>query len=148
MENKDYIFSFFLSLIIGFLIGLGVNNINRSSSKTIRKFTLSAGTFDMDVTVIVTEDTLYAANYIRENLDSTVVGADLDCRGATFGTVDGKSPIIWLPTTEDVSINNHELFHATMNIMQWAGVEYSDETEEVYAYQLQYLSNQFYNKIK
>jgi hypothetical protein len=32
--------------------------------------------------------------------------------------------------------------------MQWAGVEYSDETEEVYAYQLQYLSNQFYNKIK
>jgi hypothetical protein len=112
------------------------------------KFTIPGGTFDMDVKVIITKDTAYAAKYIRENLDSSVVGGDLDCRGVTFGIVDGKAPIIWLPTVEDISINNHELFHATMNIMQWAGIEYSDKTEETYAYQMQYLSNQFYNKIK
>lgn len=111
------------------------------------KFTIPGGTFDMDVRVIITKDTAYAAKYIRENLDSSIVGNDLDCRGVTFGIVDGKAPIIWLPTADDISINNHELFHATMNIMQWAGVEYSEKTEESYAYQLQYLSNQFYNKI-
>jgi len=146
MKTSDYFIFSLVSLLTGTLMMVLI--VSHESPKHRYEFTMSGGTFDMDVKVIVTEDTAYAAKYIRENLDSTVVGADLDCRGVTFGTVDGKSPIIWLPTTEDISINNHELFHATMNIMQWAGVEYSDATEESYAYQLQYLSNQFYNKIK
>jgi len=112
------------------------------------KFTIPGGTFDMDVKVIITKDTGYAAKYIRENLDSTVVGGDLDCRGITFGIVDGKAPIIWLPTADDISINSHELFHATLNIMEWAGVPLNEHTEETYAYQMQYLTNQFYNKLK
>lgn len=147
MKNSHYIFLSVVSLTLGLLATLFVFS-ERDGFFGPCKFTIPGGTFDMDVRVIITEDTGYAAKYIRENLDSTVVGSDLDCRGVTFGVYDGKGPIIWLPTAKDVSINNHELFHATMNIMQWAGVEYSDKTEEVYAYQMQYLSNQFYNKIK
>lgn len=146
MKTNDYLLFSLLGLLAGaVMITLIVDH--EPSGRTC-KFTIPGGTFDMDVRVIITEDTAYAAEYIRENLDASVTGNDLNCRGITFGVLDGRGPIIWLPTAEDVSINNHELFHATMNIMQWAGVEYSDKTEESYAYQMQYLSNQFYNKIK
>lgn len=147
MKIKDYILVAIVSLNIGLLAMLFFLS-EKDAFLGPCKFTIPGGTFDMDVRVIITEDTAYAAEYIRENLDASVTGNDLDCRGVTFGVLEGRAPIIWLPTAEDVSINNHELFHATMNIMQWAGVEYSDKTEESYAYQMQYLSNQFYNKIK
>lgn len=146
MKTNDYLLFSLLTLLIGTAM-LALIMDHEPSGRTC-KFTIPGGTFDMDVRVIITEDTAYAAQYIRENLDASVTGNDLNCRGITFGVLEGRGPIIWLPTAEDVSINNHELFHATMNIMQWAGVEYSDETEESYAYQMQYLSNQFYNKIK
>lgn len=142
-----YLFVAIMSLNLGLLVVLFFFS-EKDGFMGPCKFTIPGGTFDMDVRVIITEDTAYAAEYIRENLDVSVTGNDLDCRGVTFGVLEGRAPIIWLPTADDVSINNHELFHATMNIMQWAGVEYSDSTEESYAYQMQYLSNQFYNKIK
>ena len=142
-----YLFVAIMSLNLGLLVVLFFFS-EKDGFMGPCKFTIPGGTFDMDVRVIITEDTTYAAEYIRENLDASVTGNDLDCRGVTFGVLEGRAPIIWLPTADDVSINNHELFHATMNIMQWAGVEYSDSTEESYAYQMQYLSNQFYNKIK
>jgi hypothetical protein len=32
-------------------------------------------------------------------------------------------------------------------MMKWAGIELNDETEEVYTYQLQYLTKQFYKQV-
>ena len=109
--------------------------------------TLSGDTFDMDVNVLITDDTAFAAKYVRDNLDSTVTGADFDCRGATFPIRDGKSPIIWLPYKSPVAIINHELFHATVEVMTWASIPFNVSTEEVYAYELQHLSQQLDNQI-
>jgi hypothetical protein len=109
--------------------------------------TLSGDTFDMDVKVLITDDTAFAAKYVRENLDSAVIGADFDCRGITFPIRDGKSPIIWLPYKSPVAIINHELFHATVEVMTWASVPFNVATEEVYAYELQHLSQQLDNQI-
>ena len=109
--------------------------------------TLPPSTFDMEVKVLITDDTAFARSYVMENLDSTVRTEDFDCRAATFGTIDGKPPIIWFPYHAPVAIINHELFHATLSIMHWAEVPLSDETEEVYAYELQYLSEQLDNQI-
>jgi len=109
--------------------------------------TLSRDTFDMDVKVLITDDTAFAAKYVRENLDSAVTGADFDCRGITFPIRDGKSPIIWLPYKSPVAIINHELFHATVEVMTWASVPFNVATEEVYAYELQHLSQQLDNQI-
>lgn len=108
---------------------------------------LSGDTFDMDVNVLITDDTAFAATYVRENLDSTVTGADFDCRGVTFSIRDGKPPIIWLPYKSPVAIINHELFHATVEVMNWASVPLNITTEEVYAYELQHLSQQLDNQI-
>jgi hypothetical protein len=109
--------------------------------------TLSGDTFDMDVKVLITDDTAFAAKYVRDNLDSAVTGADFDCRGVTFPIKDGKSPIIWLPYKSPVAIINHELFHATVEVMTWASVSFNVATEEVYAYELQHLSQQLDNQI-
>ena len=109
--------------------------------------TLSGDTFDMDVNVLITDDTAFAAKYVRDNLDSAVTAADFDCRGVTFPIKDGKPPIIWLPYKSPVSIINHELFHATVEVMTWASIPFNVATEEVYAYELQHLSQQLDNQI-
>ena len=109
--------------------------------------TLSGDTFDMDVNVLITDDTAFAAKYVRDNLDSTVTAEDFDCRGVTFPIRDGKPPIVWLPYKSPVAIINHELFHATVEVMNWASIPFNVATEEVYAYELQHLSQQLDNQI-
>jgi hypothetical protein len=112
------------------------------------KFEIQGTSIDLSVTILVTEDTAKAAAYVRANLDSTAKGSDFDCRGVTFPTQDGKPIIIWLPNLEDKGVISHELFHATISKMQWAGISLTDDTEEIYAYELQYLTNQFNNHVR
>jgi hypothetical protein len=115
--------------------------------KSYKTYTIPAGTFDLDVQIIVTEDTAFAVKYINENFDSTIKASDLDARAVTFGTVDGKPPIVWFSDIEDSSVVQHELLHVTIDMMKWAGIELNEHTEEIYTYQLQYLTKQFYNQI-
>ena len=129
-----------------FLIILDIND-NTNLLTKYRTATLSGSTFDMDVTVLVTEDIDYAVKYVRENLDSTVTAKDFDARAVSFPIVDGKSPIIWMADTEDQGVIAHEIFHTALNIMYWAGMELNSETEEAFAYEVQYLTNQLYNQI-
>ena len=124
-----------------------VMSSNTNITTKYEVITLTGDTFDMDVKVLITDDTAFAAKYVRDNLDSAVTGADFDCRGITFPIKDGKPPIIWLPYKSPVAIINHELFHATVEIMTWASVPFNVATEEVYAYELQHLSQQLDNQI-
>lgn len=110
--------------------------------------TLKGSTFDMDATVLITEDVAFATKYVQENLDSTVRASDFNARAVSFGIVDGKSPIIWMSSIEDQGVIAHEMFHTTLNIMYWAGMELNSETEEAFAYEIQFLTNSFYNQIK
>lgn len=114
--------------------------------------TLQGGSFPAEYVVLITPDTEAAAMYVRENLDSTIQACDFEgAVGLTFERIDDQPGIIWLESAripEDVPIINHELLHATINTMRYSGVSLSDSSEEAYAYQLQYYSNQFYNKIK
>jgi hypothetical protein len=109
--------------------------------------TLSGDTFDMDVNVLITDDTAFAAKYVRDNLDSTVTSADFDARAVSFSTIDGKPPIIWMASTEDQGVIAHEIFHTALNVMYWTGMELNSETEEAFAYEVQYLTNSFYNQV-
>ncbi len=110
-------------------------------------FTLKGDTFDMDVKVIITEDVAFATKYVKENLDSTVKFEDFDARAISFPTNDGKSPIIWMATAEDKGVIAHEIFHTALNIMYWTGMELNSETEEAFAYEVQHLTNSFYNQV-
>lgn len=110
--------------------------------------TLGGSTFDMDVIVLITDDTAFAARYVQGQLDTTATAQDFDARGVTFTINDGKSPIVWLPTDFTESVVSHELLHVTIDIMNWASVPLNESTEEAYTYELQYLTNEFYKQIK
>ena len=133
--------------IVTFVIIKLANTLPDALTTRYELIILSGDTFDMDVNVLITDDTAFAAMYVRENLDSTVTGADFDCRGVTFPIRDGKPPIVWLPYKSPIAIINHELFHATVEVMNWASVPFNITTEEVYAYELQHLSQQLDNQI-
>ena len=141
----------FITLIVmgALLTLLLIYLVNKNPQITTQSKTvfITGSTFDIDVIVLVTEDTAYAAQYVRDNLDSSVTGKDFDARAVTFGPVEGRPIIIWLSDAEDKGVVAHEFFHATLYKMYWAGMELHSETEEAFAYELQYLTNQFYNQV-
>lgn len=141
-----YIKFFLPFLIIGVVAYLIVGS---PASITTRSqfFYLQGDTFDMDVKVLITDDTAYARAFVREHLDSSVTSNDFNSRATTFGTKDGESPIVWLSQANDQGVVAHELFHVTLDIMKWASVPLGDSTEEVYSYELQHLTNQFYKQL-
>jgi len=128
-----------------FLLYINRNEINLTTKYRI--ITLKGDTFDLDVTVLITEDVAFATKYVQENLDSTIQSRDFDARAVSFPTVDGKSPIIWMADTKDNGVIAHEIFHTALNVMYWTGMELNSETEEAFAYEVQYLTNSFYNQI-
>ena len=110
-------------------------------------YTLVGDTFDLDVIVLITEDVEFATKFVKDNLDSTVTIKDFDARAVSFPTDSGKSPIIWMANTDDQGVIAHEIFHTALNIMYWAGMQLNSETEEAFAYEVQHLTNSFYNQI-
>ena len=137
----------FIIAIVGIIFGAYLIKTHPQITTQSKTVFITGSTFDMDVIVIVTEDTAYAGQYVRENLDSTVTSKDFDARGVTFGPVEGKPIIIWLYDAEDKGVVAHEFFHATLYKMYWAGMELHSETEEAFAYEIQYLTTQFYNQV-
>ena len=146
MRLLKYAIAFMLGIIGMIFVAYLVRNNPQITIQSKTVF-ITGSTFDLDIIVLVTEDTAYAAQYVRQNLDPTVTGKDFDARAVTFGPVEGKPIIIWLSDAEDKGVVAHEFFHATLYKMYWAGMELHSETEEAFAYELQYLTTQFYNQI-
>jgi len=146
MTLLKYSIAFMLGFI-GIIFVAYIVQTNPDITTRYKVITLSGDTFDLDVKVLVTEDVAFATKYVRENLDSTVTSADFDARAVSFPTIDGKSPIIWMASTEDQGVIAHEIFHTALNIMYWTGMELNSETEEAFAYEVQHLTNSFYNQI-
>lgn len=139
--------AFILGVTAVCLIVLYIKDDTTGITSKYKTFTLKGDTFDMDVKVLITEDIAFATKYVKENLDSTVKFEDFDARAVSFPTNDGKSPIIWMATAEDKGVIAHEIFHTALNIMYWTGMELNSETEEAFAYEVQHLTNSFYNQV-
>jgi hypothetical protein len=138
-----------LVVMVGFLIFL-TYTLKVDYPELVVKYkvlTLRGDTFDMDVTVLITEDVAFAAKYIKENSDSTINFEDFDARAVSFPINEGRSPIIWLSDANDKGIVAHEIFHTALNVLYWTGMELNSETEEAFAYEVQHLTNSFYNQI-
>ena len=133
------------AVMIWFL--LYINSQTPDLTTKYRTFTLKGDTFDLDVTVLITEDVAFATKYVKENLDSTVKYEDFDARAVSFPTNDGKPPIIWMADANDKGVIAHEIFHTALNVMYWTGMELNSETEEAFGYEVQHLTNSFYNQV-
>ena len=134
--------------ILGCIAGLYFADSETTADLTTRYqvVPLNGGTFDLDVIALITEDTAFALRYVKKNLDSTASSDNFDSRGTTFTSINGGPTIVWLPNTDDKSIVSHELLHATIDIMRRVGIPLTEDTEESYTYELQYLTNQFYKQ--
>ena len=128
------------------------NHPSKGSFGDFRIIQIEGSTFDMPLYVIITECKSKALQYVKEHNDSTAKIEDFEARGVTFPINNGKPPIIWIPhmdgSAEDISIINHELLHANFSILDWAGVSLSDSSEEAFTYNYQFITKQFYGKIK
>jgi hypothetical protein len=135
-------------LLIGLLILVKITLPKETFLTTkYQIFTLKGDTFDLDVKVLITEDVAFATKYVQENLDSTVKYEDFDARAVSFPTQDGKEPIIWMADPNDKGVIAHEIFHTALNVMYWSGMQLNSETEEAFGYEVQHLTNSFYNQV-
>ena len=132
-------------MLLGLLIGWAILAIFSVISERYidHVITIPGKTFDLDVVVVIESD-LNKAYKVVKKIDTTATIADFDARGVTF--VNGSSIVVWMPKADD-QIVAHELLHANFAIMNWAGVKLNDDTEEVYAYNLQYLTKEFYKQL-
>lgn len=132
---------FFIGFVLTSLFFVGWrHSVNEASNQ----FTIPGNTFDIDVVVVIEKDADKAYQVVKK-IDTTASKQDFEARGVTF--VNGSSIVVWMPEVQK-EIVAHELLHATVAIMNWASVPLTDQTEEVYAYQLQYLTNEFYKNLK
>ena len=46
----------------------------------------------------------------------------------------GSDHVIWLEDSSDIPVLTHELFHMMANVMRVMGINFCEETEEVYNY--------------
>jgi hypothetical protein len=147
MTFKEKILLALLFAVLIFVPILGVEINKKINVYQDQVITLDGGTYDIDVTVIVTADTEKAMEFVVENTTSSITSEDFVASGTTFSDEEGNI-IVWLSSAQDKGVISHELLHATISIMSWAGIPFNESTEESYAYELQYLTNQFYKQIK
>ena len=147
MTFREKILLALLLAVLIFVPILGVEINKKMDVYQDQVITLDGGTYDIDVTVIVTADTEKAMEFVVENTTSSITSEDFVASGTTFSDEEGNI-IVWLSSAQDKGVISHELLHATISIMSWAGIPFNESTEESYAYELQYLTNQFYKQIK
>lgn len=116
-------------------------------------FRIEGTVFDLDVYVIVTKDTAKAYKTAISIVgEENVSHRDFVSRGLTLGNVDEGTPVIlWIPkvpsNTEEYAILSHEIFHTISMVLRWAGVSLSEDTDEVYAYMVQYYTLSIFNEM-
>ena len=97
---------------------------------------ISGGTFSKNVYLFVTEDTAMVREY----------SPNADFNSEAFTVNEDGVIIVWFPFPPTEGLLAHEMEHATMMILSTCGVPHTGDTDEVYAYELQYLINEYHKK--
>lgn len=120
-----------------------------TQDRTPQSFKLDSGIFTTDITVIISSDYIWVSNTLRDNYNIEISSNDLvAAEGYTFST--NNYCVVWLDSVTDTPYDkakiSHELFHTTAYILSYHGVKLDQSSEEVFAYELDHLTEQFYNK--
>ncbi|MEI6186976.1 MAG: hypothetical protein WCP46_00545 [Alphaproteobacteria bacterium] len=99
---------------------------------------MDGGTFDVSITVFITKDTSLVREYSSTmDFNSSACTADED------GVI-----MVWFPSYPSQDLLTHEMTHVNEFILHDVGVPHSEDTDEVYAYEMGYLIKEFYKKTK
>ncbi len=96
-------------------------------------------------------DELFMVNYFvsygitsKEFISSVKRNTSVDISNENIGdasTIPFKSELIWIWTKDkDISVLAHEIFHATRTALSMRDVLLCEQTEEIYAYYIGYLT--------
>ncbi len=115
-------------------------------------FVVNLAVYPFDILVWFGEDIAKMGKKLKKHISSAEVdellAQDFD-RGKTclFST---SQTVLWLPKPPqdagDMAALNHEIFHAVSLILNKVGMKL-DDSEEAYAYLIQYVSEQIYRKL-
>ena len=97
-------------------------------------YVMDTGSFNQNIYVFITE----ATNMVR-SYSSEMVFDGAAC------TVEGDNIMVWFPKKPDAALLAHEMQHVTYALFKNIGVPHTSDTDEVYAYEIQYLINKFGN---
>lgn len=120
-------------------------------SPTQQTFIIPGGTFGVDVNVVITKDTAVIRKCIKDVQEDSLKSQDINSSATTFYKY-GYPIVIWFPeicdSPDSYGIIAHELMHTSAYILQSAPVPLNENTQEVYSYQIGYLTQQFFKKWK
>lgn len=116
----------------------------------LKEYYVHVGVYIADVTLLVgpqellipwAKDPKNCQDRFRDELLASFVNAKKNPSvfGRTFFVGTGGGSIIWLPFPTDPNVYTHEISHAAYHILKAKGVILCDETDEVYAYLVEYL---------
>lgn len=122
----------------------------------VRTFRIHAGTYDFSINFIITENIDKAVSFVNFKLglpsERTLIitKEDFDCLGKRFYRY-GYCPIIWLPkkpeTPSELGTAYHEIFHVVCDIMRWAVIHLTNDSEEAYCHLIKHLTKSFFEKV-
>ena len=120
----------------------------KANTQAFKSFKLDSGIFTTDISVIVSSDYIWVSNTLKEAYNIDMPSKDLvAAEGYTFSI--NNYCIVWLDSVADTPYDKakvaHELFHTTAYILSYHGVKLDQSSEEVFAYELDHLTEQFYN---
>ena len=102
------------------------------------------GLFDYTAIVII-GDKANLRRYLRWKFedDDFVLGYNRHTRGLVVGR-QGYCPIMWLPkrprTCTEIATVAHECVHVMMHLFSWAGMSVTEDTEEIMAHGVAYMT--------
>ena len=120
----------------------------KANTQVFKSFKLDSGIFTTDISVIVSSDAVLVNKLLIDKYNITIDAKDLlVADGYTFS--DNNVCVLWLSSVSNTPYDkakiSHELFHVTAYILSYHGVKLDLSSEEVFAYELDYLTEQFYN---
>jgi hypothetical protein len=115
-------------------------------------FVIPLVAFPYDVMVSFGESKIDLKKSVEKYLPDAVNEIDeIPLKNAHTLLLSTNQLIIWLrvipESSEDFSVLQHEIFHAVEMLLKRIGVKLSDDSAEVYAYLIQYLTKGIYEKI-
>ena len=136
-----------LILLLSFLL-LTCSPANVSTqARTTQSFKLDSGIFTTDISVIISSDYIWVSNTLKDAYNIEISPKALvSAEGYTFSA--DNSCVVWIDAVSNKPYDKakvaHELFHATVYILNYHGVKLNESSEEVFAYELDHLTEQFY----
>ena len=93
----------------------------------------------------------YLLKILSQDAVEEICGCLCDCRLGRTLQIDGSGIVVYMPKepgdAKDLGVLVHELFHAAYFILQKAGIDCNDSTDEAYAYLIEFLVEKVFSSL-